>query len=137
MAFSSGSGPRGTMSEINVTPFVDVMLVLLIVFMISAPLLQSGVDLELPEASLERKQSAETFVISIDAAGKHYLNDTHYQLPVLVEKTLQALAGSEDKTVYIRADRRLPYGTVIGAIAELKAAGIDQVSLITLPPEGK
>ncbi|MCB9397148.1 MAG: ExbD/TolR family protein [Acidobacteria bacterium] len=137
MGFSTGGGPNRTMSEINVTPFVDVMLVLLIVFMISAPLMQSGVDLDLPEANLEMKQNPESLVLSIDSQGKHYLNNDYYQVPVLLEKVREALAKTEDKTVYIRGDKNIPYGTVIGLIAQLKESGIDQVSLITLPPEGK
>ena len=137
MAFSTGGGPNRTMSEINVTPFVDVMLVLLIVFMISAPLMQSGVDLDLPEASLEIKQSEQSLVLSINAQGKYYLNDSEFKVPVLLEKTNEALANMQEKVVYIRGDKTIPYGLVIDLVAQLKESGVDQVSLITIPPEGK
>lgn len=136
MGFSTGQGPNRTMNEINVTPFVDVMLVLLIVFMISAPMMQSGVDLELPEASLEMKQSEESIVLSIDAQGKYFMNSDHFQLPVLLEKVKEQLGGVENQVVYVRGDKNIKYGVVIALIAELKEAGIDQVSLITLPEEG-
>lgn len=137
MAFSMGKGPQQSMSEINVTPFVDVMLVLLIVFMISAPLMQTGVDIDLPEGSLEMEQSEDVLVLSIDGAGKHYLNETYLQPEVMLEKVQQARAASASKVVYIRADRNLPYGNVVELISRLREAGIAEVSLITLPPESK
>jgi len=135
MAFSTGGNGRDsrTMNEINVTPFVDVMLVLLIVFMISAPLLQSGVELELPEASIEMQANPESVIVSIDKAGRHYLNDTYLQPEIVVEKVKAAVYQSKEKPVYLRADKSLSYGVVMEFMGRLQREGISQVSLITEP----
>jgi biopolymer transport protein TolR len=123
------------MSEINVTPLVDVMLVLLIIFMISAPLMQSGVSLELPTGSENLAQNENFILLSLDAEGKHYLNDDYLQPELVIEKVAAQVAASADKTVYLRGDQSLTYGTVMGLLNELKEAGIAEVSLVTEPPK--
>ncbi len=137
MGFSTGQGPPQSLTEINVTPFVDVMLVLLIVFMISAPLLQTGIDIDLPQGNVEMQQSDNALVVSIDGKGKHYLNETYLQPEILMENVKKARAASSNKVVYVRADKSLPYGSVIELISQMREAGIQEVSLITLPPERK
>jgi len=138
MAFSSNQkGPSASLSEINVTPLVDVMLVLLIIFMISAPLLQSGVELDLPVGNLEMAANEDNLVLSIDGEGKHYLNEDYLQPEILLDKLRQATAASPDKTIYVRGDKSLPYGVVLELISELREAGIQQVSLVTEPKERK
>lgn len=131
MAFSTNKGPSSSLSEINVTPLVDVMLVLLIIFMISAPLMQSGVTLELPVGNEELAAREDNLVLSIDAAGKHYLNDKYLQPEVLLDNVRKARAASKDKTIYIRGDKGIPYGTVMALVSQLKEAGIQEVSLVT------
>lgn len=134
MAFSTHStGSRQTLNEINVTPFVDVMLVLLIVFMISAPLLQSGITVDLPEGDQNMQQAEEALIVTIDANGKHYLNDQYLQEEIVIEKIQAAVLVRKDQTVYVRGDQSIPYGVVMDFIRQINEAGIDQVSLITIP----
>ena len=134
MAFSSGGkGPQSSLCDINVTPMVDVMLVLLIIFMVSAPLMQTGVDLELPVGSVEMQASDDQLVLSIDAKGRHYLNDTYLKPEILVDKVKGAQASSKDKTIYLRGDKTLPYGKVMELLSFLRESGVQRVSLITEP----
>lgn len=133
MAFSSNRGPSTAVSEINVTPLVDVMLVLLIIFMISAPLLQSGVEITLPEGSNELSSSDDYVILAIDADGKFYLNNKYLQPEVLLENVQTAVAASPDKIVYIHGDKNTTYGTVANMLDRLRAAGIERVSLVTDP----
>ncbi len=128
-------GPSSSLSEINVTPLVDVMLVLLIIFMISAPLMQSGVSLELPAGNEQLAQNENFIVLSLTADGKHYLNDEYLQPEIIIEKVRAQIAISADKTVYLRGDQRLTYGRVMALLNELKEAGIGEVSLVTEPPK--
>lgn len=133
MAFSNNRGPGSNLCEINVTPLVDVMLVLLIVFMISAPLLQSGISLDLPEGNVEMAANEDHLILSIDSDGKHYLNDDYLQPEVILEKVKLAVLASPGKTVYIRGDSSLAYGRVVELISQLREAGVEQVSLVTEP----
>ncbi len=135
MAFSAGGGPKQSMSEINVTPLVDVMLVLLIIFMISAPLLHTGVEVDLPQGNLELEVNENNLILSIRADGKTYLNDDRLHPEVIVEKVKAAVAASKSKTVYIEGDKTLPYGKVVELMSKLRESGVDQVSLITEPIE--
>jgi len=136
VAFSSPtSGSKQTLNEINVTPFVDVMLVLLIVFMISAPLLQSGITVDLPEGDKNMDQTEEALIVTIDSSGKHYLNDQYLQKEIVVEKIQAAVLVRKDQTVYVRGDKTIPYGVVMDLIRQINEAGIEQVSLITVPTQ--
>jgi len=133
MSFSTGREPSSNMSEINVTPLVDVMLVLLIVFMISAPLLQSGVDVDLPVGNFETEINENNLILSIDAVGKHYLNEEYLQPAIIIEKVKNAVAASKDKTVYLRGDKSLRYGQVMEFLEFLRKGGIERVSLVMEP----
>jgi biopolymer transport protein TolR len=131
------SGPRGGLvSQINVTPLVDVMLVLLIIFMVTAPIIQQGVQVSLPRvkaAALPGKD--EQFIVSITRDRQIYLNDTRITTDALTEK-LTAIAGERpDREVFIRADDQVPYGDVIRMMAAIKAAGIENVGMVTEMPE--
>lgn len=122
------------MSEINITPLVDVVLVLLIVFMVTAPLLSQGLDIRLPEAAapaLERSEQDVT--MTIDKQGRIYLqNDPNpYRLEDLETKIAAIFERREKKEILIRADREALYGTVVKAIALVKKAGIERVGMIT------
>ena len=127
-AASGGRGPRGRrramMSEINVTPFVDVMLVLLIVFMVAAPLLTVGVPIDLPESQAKSiEQDREPLTISVNDKGQVFLQNTEIKVDELVAK-LKAIAknGSEER-IYVRGDRKVDYGTVMRVMGRLSAAG--------------
>ena len=132
------SGPRGGLvSQINVTPLVDVMLVLLIIFMVTAPIIQQGVQVSLPRvkaAALPGKD--EQFIVSITRDRQIYLNDTRITTDALTEK-LTAIAGERpDREVFIRADDQVPYGEVIRTMAAIKEAGIENVGMVTEMPSG-
>ncbi len=135
MAFEAGQ--RGQLaSQINVTPLVDVMLVLLVIFMVTAPMIQQGVEVNVPRvkaSALPGKE--EQFVVSITRNQKVYLNDTRLGLDQLTEK-LQAIAVVRpDREVFVRADEEVPYGAVIKTMAAIKAAGIENVGMVTEMPQ--
>ena len=118
---------RQALSEINVTPFVDVMLVLLIIFMVTAPLLQQGIDVNLPQAKGKELTPAERVVITIKKDGKIYLNKTGTSINELKSK----LASMSDRDVFLKADRDVPYGIVIEVMGELREIGIEKLGMIT------
>ena len=124
------------MNEINVTPFVDVMLVLLIIFMVAAPLLHYGLEVDLPESSrrpLEIPQ--EQVVLSIRKDQTIHLDRYEVALPELETRLQAVFAGRRDKEIFLQADRSVPYGYVVKTMAVIKAAGIDRMGLITEPPD--
>ena len=129
------------MSEINVTPMVDVMLVLLIIFMVSAPLLTVGVPIDLPQtqaASLEQADK-EPLAISVNTEGKVFLQNTEIQIDELVPK-LKAIAEARgtngDERIYVRGDKTVNYGTVMRVMGRLSAAGFRKVALVTEVEQG-
>ncbi len=125
---------RMVMSEINVTPLVDVMLVLLVVFMITAPMMQQGIDIQLPRtatAGIETK--SEPLVLTIKANKKIYWATTPVPTTNLNAKLKAHFKTQTQKQVYIKADKSVDYGLVAEVIAEVKAAGIENVGLVTLP----
>src|SRR5215831_14822609 len=112
MAFGGGpSEGGGSISDINVTPLVDVMLVLLVIFMVTAPILQQGVAIDLPRvASAPLAGDEEQLVVNIDKAGHVFLNDTPMALPALTEKLVSIHGARPDRQVFVRADQGVPYG---------------------------
>lgn len=130
---------RRMVSEINVTPFVDVMLVLLIIFMIAAPMMIQGIDVKLPAASAKALPTeTEKLVVSISEDGRVYLNDTVVE-PDGLASTLSALHGTcgDDRGVILKADRKVEYGFVVQVMDAIRQAGIEQIGMITKPlPEG-
>lgn len=122
---------RRVLSEINVTPLVDVMLVLLIIFMVTAPLLKQGIDVDLPQAKGKAMPVEERFVIVIKKDGSFYLNDKKMSLARLVEKLRAVSKINPD--VYLEADKRVPYGHVVKLMAEIKEAGIEKLGMVTEP----
>lgn len=124
------------MSEINVTPFVDVMLVLLIIFMVTAPMMQQGIDVNLPKTSSTGIELNETpFVIVIQTNGKIKIADIEVPLSSLKDKLKAIFQNKKNKQVYIQADRKVDYGYVAETMAEIRQAGIFNISLVTLPKE--
>ncbi len=131
-----GSDSDELMSEINVTPFVDVMLVLLIIFMVAAPMMVQGVNVDLPKASTKPlKTNQENLVVSIDNERKVYINNQVVNVEYLAEKLAKIMENLETKNVYLRADKRVPYGIVINVVSKIKHAGVDSIGMITLPDE--
>ncbi|MFQ5849256.1 MAG: protein TolR [Candidatus Binatia bacterium] len=129
---------EATISQINVTPFVDVMLVLLVIFMVTAPIIQQGVQINLPEAkagAITGKE--EPLVVSVTRDGKIYLNDNQVKLGELKEKLRAIRRIQKEKEVFLRADQNVRYGVVMEAIAAIKAAGIVRLGMITRPPSKK
>ncbi len=118
---------RQALSEINVTPFVDVMLVLLIIFMVTAPLLQQGIDVNLPQAKGKELTPSERVVITIKKDGKIYLNKTGASINELKSK----LASMSDRDVFLKADKDVPYGIVIEVMGELREIGIEKLGMVT------
>jgi biopolymer transport protein TolR len=130
---------RGVMSEINVTPMVDVMLVLLIIFMISAPLLTVGVPLDLPQSQAKSlDQDKEPLTVSVNLQGQVFLQNTEIAVDELVPK-LKAITearGGMDERVYVRGDRKVDYGTVMKVMGRLSGAGFHRVALVTEVEQG-
>jgi biopolymer transport protein TolR len=126
---------RPVMAEINVTPMVDVMLVLLIIFMVSAPLLTAGVPLELPQTQAKtlEQENKEPLTVSVNEKGQTYLQNTEISLEEVVPK-LKAITdarGGADERIYVRGDRQVDYGTVMKLMGRISAAGYRRVALVT------
>jgi biopolymer transport protein TolR len=124
------------MAEINVTPLVDVMLVLLIIFMVTAPMLQMGIDVNLPRVKAKSVDVAEEkLVLTINGAREIFLNKSRTPLPELGKKLEHIFKVRIDRELYLRADRTVPYGFVVEVMAEVRKAGVDKLGMITEPPE--
>jgi biopolymer transport protein TolR len=145
MAGSAGGGGRrgrrrvAPMAEINVTPMVDVMLVLLIIFMVSAPLLTVGVPLDLPQTQAKSLEQDKTpLQLSVDVRGKVFINDTEVAINELIPK-LKAITdarGGMDERIFMRADKKADYGTVARVMGQLSAAGFKRLALVTEVEQG-
>ena len=143
----TGGRRRRLMGEINVVPYIDVMLVLLIIFMITAPLLAEGVKVDLPKAGAkpippEMMKDAKPIILSIDASGRLYLNyggkdDEPIDAAAVEQRAAAVLRRAPETTVLVRGDYRVAYGEVVGAMTILQRAGATKVGFITQPPEQK
>jgi biopolymer transport protein TolR len=136
MAVDASSSREGTtISQINVTPLVDVMLVLLVIFMVTAPIIQQGVQVNLPQTKASAiAGSEEPLIVTVAKDGKIYLNDNVIGLADLGAKLSAIRKLQADKQVYLRADQDVRYGTVMKTIAEIKQAGIEKLGMISRPP---
>ncbi len=133
-----GGGARGRygrrpMAEINVTPFVDVMLVLLIVFMVTAPLLTAGVPIDLPDSKAKsiKEEDNKPLEVSIDTDGTIYVGETEVDRGRLVNMLSSITGDNQDRRIYIRADKGLDYGQVMGVLGDINGAGFRKVALIS------
>ena len=134
MIMASAGNNKELMSDINVTPFVDVMLVLLIIFMVTAPMMIEGLNVDLPEATAKPLDSEkEHLVITIDKDLLVYINDYKIGVDSLGDKLNKMLQGRSDREVYLKADKTIPYGIVVQVMAEIKKAGVEQLGMITEP----
>ena len=122
---------RKPMSEINVTPFVDVMLVLLIIFMVTTPLMERGIEVQLPEEKAESVNLEEGFVITIKKDGVIYLDKEMIPMSTMGPKLKEIFSGKKYKEIYLRADKANSYGYVMKVMAAVKEAGISKVGLVT------
>jgi len=124
------------MSEINVTPFVDVMLVLLIIFMVTAPLMQQGIDVDLPQTTTQAlRLSEEPLVLSVQRDGRTFVGKQEVAVAELTAKLKAVFEARGDKALYLRADREAPYGLVAKAMAAARNAGATKLGIVT-EPEG-
>lgn len=141
MAISGNNNGRSVLSEINVTPFVDVMLVLLVIFMVTAPILYQGVEIDVPKVESKPMPAAERekkIVVALNGDGEIFIEKKRYTLSEL-KLEIRSIVRSqgkrlEEENVFLRADSNVPYGTVMGVMAEVKKAGINKIGLITEPP---
>lgn len=131
----TGAGNNNSlMSDINVTPFVDVMLVLLIIFMVTAPMMVQGIDVSLPEATAKPLASEkELLIITINNNNQIFINDYEVTLGFLQDKLANVLEGRSDREVYFRADKDIAYGMVVQVMSEIKGAGVEKLGMVTIP----
>ena len=137
---TSNGGNRTVLSEINVTPFVDVMLVLLVIFMVTAPILYQGVEVNLPKTTskpIPSIQREKKVVVTVNEKGEVYIEKEKYKLSELKLKVRGMILGKgknlENEQVFLRADSSVPYGTVIDVMTEIRKAGVENIGLITEP----
>lgn len=124
-----------SLSEINVTPFVDVMLVLLIIFMVTAPMMQSGIGVNLPQAETESSPAEEGLTITITQDNLIHMGETVINIHLLEKKLNEYFYGKEKKIVFIKADKDISYGFFVDALDLIKKAGVEIVGLVTEPEE--
>lgn len=125
------------MSDINVTPFVDVMLVLLIIFMVTAPMMVQGVNVSLPETESSDNIATEEdqLIVTLDRDNKILINDLEVGIDFLKEKLMAIFKNRSTKNVFLKADKNIPYGTVVHVMSEIKAAGVEKLGMVTVPLE--
>ncbi|MBW1697239.1 MAG: protein TolR [Deltaproteobacteria bacterium] len=129
-----GNNNNGLLSDINVTPFVDVMLVLLIIFMVTAPMMVQGINVSLPEATSKPLVSEkEPLIITINKDNQIFINDYQVTLEFLQNKLAKVLEGRSDREVYFRADKEIAYGMVVRVMSEIRGAGVEKLGMVTIP----
>ena len=137
MAMTSGGGSGAPMSDINITPLVDVMLVLLIIFMITAPMMGRGVELDLPKAQAQAMDVDESkLVMTIDADRRVFLGETEVPHARLEEALLNNARIQRERELYLKADKDIPYGFVVQVMAIIKKAGVPKLGMVTDPVLG-
>ncbi len=133
MGSSRGNGPRGLVADINVTPLVDVMLVLLIIFMVTAPMMTQGLDVDLPKTTASSlRQEENSQVVSLDKDGKIMLGKIEYTQPIFIEQLAKIFAEKgKEELILLKADKSVSYGEVASLMADIKAVGFIKLGLIT------
>jgi len=138
MAFTTSNGQtRSSLAEINITPLVDVVLVLLVIFMITEPVLQSGIEVNVPKTRTVKVITEQRMVLTIDHDQRIYLNDQPINIHDLAAKLHQPSADPAHQAVYLRADQTVPFGAFASVMDAVKQAGITNVSIVTQPLESK
>ena len=134
MAMGSQNNNRAVMAEINVTPLVDVMLVLLVIFMVTAPMMQQGVQVNLPKADTKAMTPAEeSVVVSVDKSGKVFIDKNEVPAGDLRKRLSDMFVTRAKKEVFLKADAGVPYGEVVRTMADIKGAGIERLGMVTEP----
>jgi biopolymer transport protein ExbD/biopolymer transport protein TolR len=138
VAFTNSSGQtRSSLAEINITPLVDVVLVLLVIFMISVPVLQSGIDVSVPKTRTVKEITQQRMVVTINRDQQVFLNDQPVNLNALSQKLHQAGVDPAHQVIYLRADERVPFGAFASVMDAVKQAGITNISIVTRPLDSK
>ncbi len=138
MAFGSTNGSKRLVSEINVTPLVDVMLVLLIIFMVTAPMMTQGVDVDLPETTAKPlRQKEEPLLVTIRKDGQIYFNNIKLDQTLLKQQLSALSMADHEKPIFLKADKQVPYGLVVSVMADIKDSGFDKLGMITQPADDK
>jgi biopolymer transport protein TolR len=134
MGMPTGNGRKQLMADINVTPLVDVMLVLLIIFMITAPMMTQGLDVDLPETTTKSlRQDDDPIVVTIDKDGVISLGEQTFSQKVMLQQLGKIGETQADKPIYLKADKAVPYGLVVSVMADIKKAGFDKLGMVTQP----
>ncbi len=138
MAFTNSNGQtRGSLADINITPLVDVVLVLLVIFMITAPVLQSGIEVQVPKTRTVKEITEQRIVLTIDRDQNVFLGDQPVNLHDLAQKLHQASTDPAHQVIYLRADQRVPFGAFASVMDAVKQAGITNISIVTQPLDTK
>ncbi len=136
MGMGRGTDERGMVAEINVTPLVDVMLVLLVIFMVTAPMMQQGVQVNLPKADTKGMSAQEdTVIVAVDKNGRTFINKDEVPAGDLRVKLTEMFSTRTKKEVFLKADSGVPYGEVVRAMADIKGAGIERLGMVTEPSQ--
>lgn len=136
MAFSSNRQFGSSMADINVTPLVDVVLVLLIIFMVTAPLMQRGVDVDLPRTATQTSENEERLIVSITKEGRVFIGDVQIPIEDLTDQIMKRVVHMKNKNaVFLRGDAALQYKVIMQVMDQIKAAGVPTVGLVTEPPK--
>ena len=136
MAFTTANGRTGSsLAEINITPLVDVVLVLLVIFMITAPVLQSGIEVSVPKTRTVREITEQRVVLTIDREGGIFLGDNPINIHDIAQKLRQPGADPSKQVIYLRADQRVTFGIFASVMDAVKQAGITNISIVTQPLE--
>jgi len=138
MEIGNRENRSGAMSQINVTPLVDVMLVLLVIFMVTAPMMQQGVQVNLPKTQAKSLATdQETVVVSVDQSGRVFINSSETSHSELAAKLAAIFESRAKKEVFLKADKDVPYGEVVKTMSEIKGAGIERLGMMTEPGREK
>lgn len=136
MGMNGRKNRKGLVADINVTPLVDVMLVLLIIFMVTAPMMTQGVDVDLPETTAKPlRQKEDLVMVTIDKNGDIFLNKIQCTQAVLKQQLLTLTKADRDKPIFLKADKQVPYGVVVAVMADIKEAGFDKLGMVTQPAD--
>ncbi|MFW2366422.1 MAG: protein TolR [Desulforhopalus sp.] len=136
MGPTRSNGRKRLVSDINVTPLVDVMLVLLIIFMVTAPMMTQGLNVDLPETTAKSlRQEEKPIVVTIDKEGEISINNVPLVRQVLVQELQKNYTANKEQPIFLKADKNVAYGHVVTVMADIKSVGFDKIGMITKPPE--